>query len=211
MVFSKNAQKFTKAVCSFVVPAISGNDGSGAALWCGIDGDGDNSLLQAGIAMTMNNGAAQYSAWTEWFPNPSQTVDGFTVNQGDQITVTIEATSSTQGTVTVDNNTSGQSTGPTTLTAPTQNGAVQPLAGITAEIILEDFSVNGSDIPFVDFDPVTFTNSHVFVSDDFGDEANMKEVDFSTGTPWVIAKGDATLTSVQTQGSNSFTVTRIGT
>jgi hypothetical protein len=95
------------------------------------------------------------TAWYEWFPAPSYDFTGITLSGGDVVTLTVTASSSTSGTVKIENLTNGQ-TASESLTSDT------PLCGQDAEWIVEDFTTNTSSgpsqVPFADFGTVAFTN-----------------------------------------------------
>jgi len=59
------------------------------AIWVGIDGYSSNTVEQTGVLGECNNGVASYSAWYEFYPNPSVTITGFTVNPGDTIVASV--------------------------------------------------------------------------------------------------------------------------
>lgn len=94
------------------------------------------------------------SAWYEWYPNDSVTIEGFDVSAGDTISVSVHATSSTTGTVVLENLTTGK-TVTESVSAPSSSSA---LAGQNAEWILEDFSSDGGLVPFSDYTTVYFTD-----------------------------------------------------
>ncbi|KAF5365899.1 hypothetical protein D9757_011051 [Collybiopsis confluens] len=147
-------QRYATAVGTFTIPDPKSNPSQGqtsasASAWVGIDGDTANAaILQAGIDFTVSeSGDVTYDAWNEFFPTPAEDFTGFPMAAGDSITVTIQATSATSGTVTLDNNTQQKSVSKT-LKAPSSTAT---LAGQNAEWIVEDFSVNGGLVNFVDF------------------------------------------------------------
>lgn len=129
----------------------SGGTTYGGVGWVGIDGaNGCSTLLQTGIEWEISGSTATYSAWYEWVPGPLTTFEGFTVNPGDSVAIKVVATSTTAGTAYVTN----ESTGEATSYAFTDQPA---LCQGTAEWIVEDFSVNGGEIAFADFTPVTLS------------------------------------------------------
>ena len=92
------------------------------------------------------------SAWYEWFPFFGQDFDGFPVRGGDTITATVVATSTTSGSATIINHSTGQQV--------TQTFKGYPeLCLQEAEWIVEDYKLNGERVPLADFDRVTFTNA----------------------------------------------------
>jgi Peptidase A4 family len=72
-----------------------------SALWPGIDGNGSNDVLQAGVEADAycSGGATQafYSAWIEWYPNPETQVPSPVINPGDLVFIQVWNVSPTVG------------------------------------------------------------------------------------------------------------------
>lgn len=113
---------------SWVVPAIScpSSGTTYVAIWVGIDGYTSNTVEQTGTLGECNNGVATYSAWYEFYPNPSVTISSISVSPGDSITASVSGSS-------------GQFT--TTITDGTQSnsasGTVSGAAQSSAEWVVE--------------------------------------------------------------------------
>ncbi|MCJ1475770.1 hypothetical protein MMC13_004434 [Lambiella insularis] len=137
-------------------PGATSNGPWSAAAWVGIDGDtAGNSILQTGIDFTVSaSGAHSFDAWYEWYPNVSFDFGNFPIAAGDVISMSVVASSSSAGTVTLENVSSGKSVSKA-LKAPS---ASADLAGKNAEWIVEDFEEGSSLVPLVDFGSITFTN-----------------------------------------------------
>jgi len=157
-----SGEKFTSVTGEFNVPTPSRPSGSSsgsfaASAWVGIDGDtAQNSILQSGIDFTISGkDSISYDAWFEWFPLDSEDFNGPTLAAGDTVKVTVTATSSTTGTVVLENLTTGKSV-TTTVSAPDSGAA---LAQQNAEWIVEDFEEGDSLVNFADFNTITFTNA----------------------------------------------------
>lgn len=100
-------------VGQFIVPEVSALDPIGEDLtvgfWVGIDGDGDQQVLQAGVRADVSGGFfggdVSYSAWTEWLDaahmDESQDrpiiVENFRVAPGESISVLVCAPFPDQG------------------------------------------------------------------------------------------------------------------
>jgi hypothetical protein len=153
-----SGETFSFVQGQFVVPTPSLPAGS-AAIWVGIDGDTyGNAILQAGVDVTVNSdGSTSYDSWYEWYPQYSITIDPsqFSFGAGDTVFVSVQATDSTDGTVILQNLSTGQST-TQTVSAPDSSSA---LGGQNAEWIVEDFEENGSQVAFTNFGSVSFTNT----------------------------------------------------
>lgn len=110
--------------------------------------------------------------------------------------MSVDATSTTTGTATVDNLTKGQS-----VTHTFGLGAQAPLCEQNAEWIVEDFLSGGTQIPFANFGNVTFANAQ------------------ATDNGAVVGPSGATIIDIQQNGkvltqssdtSNSVTIQYIG-
>ena len=147
---------FTKVSGQFIVPVATRPPGGAAgkqyatATWVGIGG---NPLLQAGVdSIITADGKHEYSAWYEWFPKPSGPLTGLDLAAGDKIEVVIETSGpNANGKVTI-HNLSKSKTAAKTLPSPGHHG------DMTANWIVEDFTVGDGPAPFADFKSVTFTN-----------------------------------------------------
>ncbi|GME31199.1 hypothetical protein GTA08_BOTSDO05300 [Neofusicoccum parvum] len=177
---------FTSVSGTFTIPGlavpvnVAHADTYYVAIWVGIDGShqGD-ALFQAGIQVTIDSATGVQSVvpWAEWLPAGPQYYNDLAVSVGDVITVHIETTSPTTGTVFIENKTTGQSIGKA-VNAP--DGAA--VTGHSAEWIVEDPVGNGGPHPFGDFGHVVFTDCEA-VSDDgnpFGPDGAAK-IEFYKG------------------------------
>jgi hypothetical protein len=101
---------FTSVTGTWTIPAYTANSTAGVdATWVGIGGVSSTDLIQAGTDQeTSGTGQTQYEAWIETLPRASQPVN-LTVNPGDSITVTISQTSKGNWSISMKNNTTGQS------------------------------------------------------------------------------------------------------
>ncbi|KAH9847714.1 peptidase A4 family-domain-containing protein [Lenzites betulinus] len=134
-------------------PSGQTGDHLGSA-WVGIDGDTceEDGILQTGIDYKISaNGTVSYVAWSEWFPVGTLDFDDLTVSAGDSITASVTATSTTSGTATLINHSTGQHA--------TQTFSDQALLCLTnADWIVEDFD-DGGMVSFAKFGAVTFTDA----------------------------------------------------
>ncbi|GKZ33811.1 aspergillopepsin-2 [Aspergillus brasiliensis] len=167
---------YTKVTGEFTVPSVSaGSSSSGgygdygygyfknkrqseeycASAWVGIDGDTcETAILQTGVDFCYEGGETSYEAWYEWYPDYAYNFDSLSISEGDSIKVTVEATSKSSGSATVENLTTGQSV------THTFSGNVEgDLCETNAEWIVEDFESGDSLVAFADFGTVTFTNA----------------------------------------------------
>lgn len=108
----------------------------------------------------------------------------------------MDATSTTTGTATVENLTTGRSVSHTF-----SGGTTGTLCETNAEWIVEDFQMNGAQAPFADFGTVTFTNAQAI--------ENGRAVGPSGAQIMDIMQSGRVLTS-SSDTSNSVTVSYIG-
>ncbi|KAJ5560564.1 aspergillopepsin [Penicillium frequentans] len=151
---------YTAVTAEFTVPTPSVPSGGSsreqycASAWVGIDGDTcDTAILQTGIDFCIEGSTTSFDAWYEWYPDYAYDFD-LTVSAGDVIKVTVDATSKTAGTATVDNVTTGKS-----VTHTFTGGVDGDLCEYNAEWIVEDFEEDDSLVPFADFGTVTFSSA----------------------------------------------------
>lgn len=83
----------TSVTASWTVPTvnISQND-TFSAVWIGIGGFFDSTLIQTGTEQDSIQGQSEYSAWVEFLPQNSITIDSITVSPGDQMNASIQLT-----------------------------------------------------------------------------------------------------------------------
>ncbi|KAG5955666.1 hypothetical protein E4U58_006978 [Claviceps cyperi] len=136
---------------TITVPKVGGKAGAAAAAWVGIDGaDCPQAILQTGVSFYTDG---HIEAWYEWYPEYSHNWDNFKITAGDQIKMIVNATSTSSGTASLENLTTGQK-----VSQYFPNASVK-ICGATAEWIVEDFSSNGHQVPFANFGSITFTNA----------------------------------------------------
>ncbi|KZT08178.1 uncharacterized protein LAESUDRAFT_649938 [Laetiporus sulphureus 93-53] len=156
-VYAESSGYFKAVTGTFTVPTPSApNGGSGtyaASAWVGIDGDTcENAILQTGVDFTISNGEVSYDAWYEWYPDYAYDFSGISISAGDEIKVTVTASSETAGTAVIEN----VSTGKTVTKSITSSYS---LCEENAEWIVEDFEEGSSLVNFADFGTVTFTSA----------------------------------------------------
>ncbi|AEO63648.1 uncharacterized protein THITE_2109181 [Thermothielavioides terrestris NRRL 8126] len=144
---------FTFVTGTITVPSVyNGNPYSAASAWVGIDGDTcQTAILQTGVSFY---GDGSYDAWYEWIPDYSYSFSGFGLRAGDEIRMTVDATSKTTGVATLENLSTGAKVSHTFRNTPST------LCETNAEWIVEDFESGGSLVPFADFGTVTFTDAY---------------------------------------------------
>jgi hypothetical protein len=195
-----SGQTFNGVSGRFTVPKPTKGIGSAsswsASAWAGIDGDTySNAILQAGTDFTVSSsGAVSYDSWYEWFPDYAHDFSDFAVSAGDVIAVSIVANSSSKGTVTLTNESTGKSVSKT-LSAPNSSAT---LGGQNAEWIVEDFGENGSLVSMAGFGTVTFTNCVATTSSE--------SLGLSGATVFEIKQNDQVVTNVTIESSSSVEI-----
>ncbi|KAK2038460.1 peptidase A4 family protein [Colletotrichum somersetense] len=136
---------------TITVPDVSGSSGAAASAWVGIDGDTcQTAILQTGISFYADG---TFDAWYEWIPDYAYSFSNFGVSVGDQIRMTVDASSKTKGVATLENLTTGKKVTHTFSSTPST------LCETNAEWIVEAFQEDGSQVTLADFGTVKFTGA----------------------------------------------------
>ncbi|KAI1827185.1 peptidase A4 family-domain-containing protein [Xylaria intraflava] len=183
---------FTSVVGTIVVPTPRGDGRSASAsAWVGIDGDTcGTAILQTGLDFTVSaGGGVSYDAWYEWFPDYAYDFTGFSVSGGDEVKITVTASSRGAGVATLENLSNGDS-----VTHSFRNEGNE-LCQYDAEWIVEDYEEGGGLVPFADFDSVTFTGASA--------TQNGRSVGVSGATIIDIEQNGRVLTDCGTTGSST--------
>jgi hypothetical protein len=138
-------------------PNTSGSSTGVGATWVGIGGVSSHDLIQAGTQdVSAGGGQAQFETWIETLPQASQQVP-LAVAPGDSVTVSINEQSAGSGlwTISLTNNTSGQSY---------QTSANYTSTESSAEWIEEAPSGANGVLPLDNFNSVSFTAATAVVN-----------------------------------------------
>lgn len=186
-VFASTGDKFKWIIGNWIVPdpnqptSLPTGQWYYSSAWIGIDGWGSNDVLQAGTDsdVLLQNGVAhkQVSAWWEWFPNYSVTINNFPVSSGDYMTCLICAISANTATIYLTNISTGTHTS-FQITAP--SGIT--LKGNCAEWIVEAPTVNGGQSALANYGATFFDECYAFTQ-------NSVKADAGTGTPINMVNG----------------------
>lgn len=190
---------YTSVTAEFTVPTPKLPTGASsssqycASAWVGIDGDTcDTAILQTGIDFCIQGSTVSYDAWYEWYPDYAYDFSGISISAGNVIKITVDASSKTTGTATVENVSTGKS-----VTHTFTGGVDGDLCEYNAEWIVEDFESNSSLVPFANFGTVTFENAEA--------TSGKSTVGPSGATIMDIKQSNSVLTSSSVSG-NSVTV-----
>ncbi|KAH8820185.1 concanavalin A-like lectin/glucanase domain-containing protein [Xylogone sp. PMI_703] len=133
------------------VPRGSGGSSAAGTAWVGIDGANcQSAILQTGFDWY---GDGTYDAWYEWYPEFSDNFSGISIAEGDEITMSVVATSRNSGSATLQNLSTGQK-----VTKNFSGVTAGNLCQTDAEFIIEDFeecNSSGSNCQFVPFSSFT--------------------------------------------------------
>ncbi|KAJ3879601.1 acid proteinase [Lentinula edodes] len=160
-----NTATYKSVTGTFTVPTPKSTGGSSeecATAWVGIDGDTcETAILQTGVDFCVTGSSVSYDGWYEFYPADSFDFSGISFSAGDSVTVTATVISTTEGTLTIVNNSKG-----TTVSKTVSSSA--KLCETNAEWIVEDFEEcegnSCSLVPFANFGTIEFTGASATTS-----------------------------------------------
>jgi hypothetical protein len=175
---------FSQVMGTFSVPSLDvGTPGADQlAAWVGIDGgNGDDSLIQAGFNESPDSASPTgfvIQPWWEILPASETYIDSVALQPGDTVTVAIEQISANQWSITLTDNTNGESfTTDQTYTGPAS----------TAEWIVEALTVNNDVSTLAPFSPdVSFSDLGFVGSDTTLQQVVMLQAASQVATPSVL-------------------------
>jgi hypothetical protein len=105
-----NGAPYTSATAQWVVPSVAATRGASySSNWVGIDGFNNNNLIQTGTESDYYNGSAHYDAWWEILPAAETVIPSLAISPGNVMSATITKGSGTSWTITIKDNSTGQS------------------------------------------------------------------------------------------------------
>ena len=123
-----------------------------SSFWVGLDGDGSNTVEQTGTSADCSGGVAKYYAWYEMYPKFPVNLS-LAVRPGDSLTGSVTTDGNGRFTLTIRDNSTGQSF------VTTQRLTHAKLA--SAEAIAEAPSGSGGVLPLTNFGAVNFSSTTV--------------------------------------------------
>jgi hypothetical protein len=138
---------------SWTVPTVTVSEVNAfSAVWIGIGGQSEGTLIQVGTEHDSINGQAFYSMWYEMLPDNSKPITNMTIFPGDVITASVSKDNSAGDAwrIQIADTTTGQSFNQVFAYNSSQ---------LTAEWIVERPTVNDRLAVLTDFGSVTFTNA----------------------------------------------------
>jgi Peptidase A4 family len=190
----------TKVSGSWIVPAVSPSQGDAfSAIWVGIGGYGENSLIQTGTLQGYRNGGFTYYAWYELLPNTAIRIQGINVEPGDEMTASVSLVDANQNSWLIEINdvTTGESFSKT---------VVYNSARLSAEWIVERPTISGNISDLASFGSVTFADCQASIGGITGNVSGFP------GYQLVMYDGQTQLVKVSalSGGGSSFTIDYIG-
>jgi hypothetical protein len=123
-----------------------------SSFWVGLDGDGSSTVEQTGTSADCSGGTARYYAWYEMYPKFPVNLS-LTIRPGNSISGSVTTDGSGRFTLTITNNSTGQSF------STTQKLPRARLA--SAEAIAEAPSGSGGVLPLTNFGTASFSSTMV--------------------------------------------------
>jgi hypothetical protein len=189
----------TEIEASWTIPAVSvSRRDSFSAVWIGIGGEFDGSLIQIGTEQDSINGVGSYSAWYELLTNNEVTVDSLKVSAGDRITASISLSNPSNNTWLIEINDS--------ISGQYHHNVVYPSSMLSAEWILERPTINKVLTNLADFSELTFTGCAATVGGKMETISSLPHIEVT------LYNQTTELASVSPPSSNgsSFTISYMG-
>ncbi|HEY5659933.1 MAG TPA: G1 family glutamic endopeptidase, partial [Gaiellaceae bacterium] len=145
--------KYTSVSANWTQPTASCTSATTySSFWVGLDGDGSNTVEQTGTSADCSGGSARYYAWYEMYPKFPTNLS-LTIRPGDSMSASVTTDGAGRFTLTIKNNSTGQSF------VTTQRLNHAKLA--SAEAIAEAPSSSGGVLPLTNFGTVGFSGTTV--------------------------------------------------
>jgi hypothetical protein len=142
---------YTSASANWTQPtATCGATATYSSFWVGIDGDGSGTVEQTGTSADCSGGVAKYYAWYEMYPKFPANLS-LAIRPGDSMSASVTTNGNGIFTLTIRNNTTGQSF--------TTNQRSKRATLASAEAIAEAPSSSGGVLPLTNFGTVNFSGA----------------------------------------------------
>jgi hypothetical protein len=181
---------------SWVVPAVNVSAGDGfSAVWVGVGGFFDGSLIQAGTEQDVIGGVAEYSAWYELLPSDQVIVGSVNVSVGDTVSVSVTLTDQYTNTwlIEIVDVSNGQSF---------SKSLVYNSGMLSGDWVVERPTVNNRLGRLADFGSVTFSACSATLS---GTSGSLSSFDFADVT--MVNRQNVELVTVSSLGSSGSSFT----
>ena len=149
----QNRQPMVSSVsASWIVPEVKASvNNTESAVWIGVGGYGDKTLIQTGTDQQCVNGRVSYYAWYELIPDPVVRITNMRIRPGDTITASINLTDKATNTWSIEINDISRS-------ETFKEAVFYNSSRLSAEWIVERPTVNGNIRTLADFGSVTFSD-----------------------------------------------------
>jgi Peptidase A4 family len=200
-------QQFSSVSGSWTEPSANCSAGQGvASFWVGLGGAGEQSqgLEQTGTEIDCTGGSAQHHAWYELIPAAPVKFD-LPISAGDHISASVSV-SGTSVTMSLKNETTGQSATKTTQTDNIDLTSAEWIAEAPSQC---DGSGNCTPLPLADFGKVDFTNAsataggHSGTISDSSWQAQPVELSPSGGSGFVSSDTSVAVSDSQTSSAGA--------
>lgn len=147
--YAITGQTYHSITGSWIVPSVTATHGTDySSAWIGIDGFNNSDLIQTGTEQdASSNGSTDYYAWWEILPASETTISSMTIHPGDQMSASITNNGNGTWTISLTDNTTGQSFS----TTQAYSGPAQ-----SAEWIMEAPEIGGHISTLADYGETTF-------------------------------------------------------
>jgi hypothetical protein len=184
---------------SWIVPAVSVSQGdSYSAIWIGIGGQFDGTLIQAGTEQDSIGRLGKYSAWYELLHHSAVTIDSLSISPGDRITASISLLNSNTSMWSIEIHDGGQAF---------KKNVVYLSSMLSADWIVERPTVNNQLTTLANFGEITLAGCTVTIGGKVGTVSS-----FPTIQVTMYNRQNTELTNVSsfTSKDSSFTVNYLG-
>jgi hypothetical protein len=184
---------------SWIVPAVNVSEGdSYSAIWIGVGGEFDSTLIQAGSEQDSVGRLGKYSAWYELLPHSAVTIDSLDISPGDRITASISLLDSNESMWSIEIQDGEQAF---------KKNVVYLSSMLSAEWIVERPTVNNQLTTLANFGEVTLTGCTAIIGGEVGTVSSFHSIQVTMHN-----RQNTALTRVSTFTSkdSSFTVNCLG-
>jgi hypothetical protein len=184
---------------SWTVPAVSVSDGdSYGAIWIGVGGEFDGTLIQVGTEQDSIGRLRNYSAWYELLPHSAVTIDSLSISHGDRITASISLLDSNTSMWSIEIHDDGQ---------VFRKNVVYLSSMLSADWIVERPTVNNQLTTLANFGEVTLAGCTATIGGKVGTVSSFHSIQVT-----MYDRQNTELTSVSsfTSKDSSFTVNYLG-
>jgi hypothetical protein len=180
---------------SWIVPVVSvSEEDSYSAIWIGIGGQFDSTLIQAGTEQDSVGRLGEYSAWYELLRHSAVTIDSLNISSGDRITASISLLDSNTNRWSIEIHDGGQ---------VFKKNVVYPSSMLSADWIVERPTVNNQLTTLANFGEITLAGCTATIGGKVGNVSSFPSIQV---TMYNRQNTELTSVSLFTSKDSSFTV-----